>query len=315
MPRRKFDAWLARPDSGVALVGASGWVGAALADRVLAAGLPVERLRVFTGLARSLAIGDARVKTEVLTGTTVLGDGEWLVLHAGIIGAAAGVDLSETRTLNDGLLANVLALADTGRVRRLVMISSGAAHRPDEGVPAKAAYSRMKRDHEDVAAGWATRAGSMVLLPRIFNLGGPYITSPQNYALGDFILSQAKTGRIAISSGDPVVRDFTHVLEMAGALLDMAIDDAEGPEPFDIGGGEVIELGDLAQRVAAAFGVETPAIDRPVASGGPGDRYLGDGRRYQAALARAEQRRTPLPAIIDDTIAYLRQTGALNPAD
>ncbi len=315
MPRRKFDAWRARPDSRVALVGASGWVGAALADRVLAAGLPADRLRVFTTLPRTVDIGPAALRTEQFSDQSRLGEGDWLVLHAGIIGAqrVANGDLSEVRRLNDDLLARVLGMADTGQFRRLVMISSGAAHRPGEGGPAKAAYSRMKRGHEDVVTDWAAGTGSAILLPRVFNLGGPYITYPQNYALGDFILSQAKMGRIAIGSGDPVVRDFTHVLEMADVLLDMAVDEAEGPEPFDIGGGEAIELGDLARLVAAASGVETPMIDRPAPAGGPGDRYVGDGRRYQAALAQAEQRPTPLPVIITDTIAYLRQTGVIGP--
>ncbi|MDB5438897.1 MAG: NAD-dependent epimerase/dehydratase [Caulobacteraceae bacterium] len=314
MPRRKFDAWAVRPTSRVALIGASGWIGRALTDRVLAAGLPADRLRVFTRLPCALAVGSVEVQTLPLTDATTLSDGEWLVLHAGIIGAALGSPPAEVRRLNDVLLANVLGLADSGQVRRLVLISSGAAHRPGEGGPAKAAYSQMKRDHEAVVTDWAKAAGSAALLPRVFNLGGPYITHPQNYALGDFILSQARHGRISIGSGEPVIRDFTHVLDLAGALLDMAVDEAEGPEPFDIGGGEAVELGDLAQLVAAAFGVETPVIDRPAPAGGLGDRYVGDGRRYQAALAQAGQTAVPLPDIVVDTVAYLRQTGALSPA-
>lgn len=314
MPRRKFDAWIARPDSRVALVGASGWVGAALANRILdaAPGLTPDRLRLFTSVPRVLTIGDTVLRTEPLSNGVRLGGGDWLVLHAGVIGAPPGGDLSAMRDRNDALLTRVLGVAGTGAVRRLLMASSGAAHRPDEGGPAKAAYSRMKRDHEDAVDEWAERTQTAVLLPRIYNLGGPYITYPQNYALGDFILSQAKTGRIAIGSGDPVVRDFTHVLELAGALLDMAVDETEGRDPFDIGGGDAVELGDLAYLVAKAFGAE-PAITRPAASGGPGDRYVGDGSRYQAALARAGQAPAPLPAIVADTVAYLRKTGAISP--
>jgi nucleoside-diphosphate-sugar epimerase len=316
MPRRKFEAWLSKPDACVALIGASGWIGAALADRVLAAGLPADRLRVFTSLPRTLKVGATSLRTQRLDDQSCPGKGDWLVLHAGIIGAqrVTGGDLGDVRRVNDGLLANVLGLAGAGQIRRLVMLSSGAAHQPGEGGPAKSAYSQMKRDHEDVVADWAARTGNSVLLPRVFNLGGPYMTHPQNYALGDFILSQARTGRIAIGSGDPVIRDFTHVLEMAALLLDMAVDEAEGPQPFDIGGGEVIELGALARLVAAAFGVETPAINRPAPTGGAGDRYVGDGARYQAALAKAGQTPSPLPIIIADTVDYLRQTGALSPA-
>jgi nucleoside-diphosphate-sugar epimerase len=316
MPRRKFDAWATQTDNRVALIGASGWVGSALADRVLAAGLPADRLRVFTTLPRAMAVGGATLQTEQLTDQSRLGDGDWLVIHAGIIGAQRVIngDLSKVRRLNDQLLTDVLSLAKSGQVRRLVMISSGAARRPGEGGPVRAAYSQMKRNHERILTDWMSGSGRAILLPRVFNLGGPYITYPQNYALGDFILSQAKTARITIGSGDPVIRDFTHVLELAGVLLDMAVDEAEGPAPFDIGGGEAIELGDLARLVAAAFGIETPVIDRPAPAGGPGDRYVGDGLRYQAALAQAGQAPAPLPAIVADTVAYLRRTAALSSA-
>ncbi len=112
-----------------------------------------------------------------------------------------------------------------------------------------------------------------------------------------------------------MVRDFTHVLELAAVLLDMAVDETEGREPFDIAGGEAIELGDLAGLVAAAFGVHTPVLDRPAPSHGPEDRYVGDGRRYQTALAQAGQQPTPQPVIIADTIAYLRQTGVISPSN
>ena len=37
MPRFKIDAWLVRPTSKVAVVGAGGWIGRAAAESVLAA--------------------------------------------------------------------------------------------------------------------------------------------------------------------------------------------------------------------------------------------------------------------------------------
>jgi nucleoside-diphosphate-sugar epimerase len=317
MPRRKFEAWAAQADSRVALVGGSGWVGAALADRVLAAGLPADRLRIFTTLPRWITVGGSVVPTEPLSVDIELGGGDWLILHAGSIGAhrLPDGDLSEFRRLNDGLLNQVLTLAGTGQVRRLVMVSSGGVHRPDDGGQAKSAYSRMKRDHEATVSDWASSTASAVLLPRVFNLGGPYISAAQYYALGSFILSAARTGRVAIGSGDPVFRQFTHVLEMSTTLLDMAVDETEGPVPFDIAGGEIVELGALAALVATEFGLPSAVIDRPAPSGRPEDRYVGDGRRYQTALIEAAQPPIPLARIVADTVAYLRETSVISPSN
>ncbi|WP_235524881.1 NAD-dependent epimerase/dehydratase family protein [Caulobacter sp. Root1455] len=315
MPRCKFAAWLARPSSCVAIVGASGWVGMALADQVLATcpDLAPDRLRLFGSSPRDLKLPNRQAHMEPLDQAARLGDGDWLVLHAAIVGddRVEGGDPAEVRRRNDALLNQVLGLAETGQTRRLVAFSSGAAHRPDAGSAARRAYATMKRDHEAAAAEWGRRTGRAVLIPRVFNLGGPFINHAEAYALGDFILALARRGRIAIGAADPVFRGFVHVSEMARVVLDMAVDEAQSAEPFDIGGAEVVELGALALVVGEALGRADPAIDRPEPGDGPGDWYVGDGRRYQSALFRRGEAPTPLARIVADTVAYLEATGAL----
>lgn len=315
MPRCKFAAWLALPSSCVAIVGASGWVGMALADQVLATcpDLPPERLRLFGSSARDLDIGVRQARIEPLDALSRLGNGDWLVLHAAIVGGdrVDGGDLAEVRLRNDALLDRVFALAETGDTRRLVAFSSGAADRLDTGSPSRRAYATMKRDHEIAAADWGRRTGRAVLVPRVFNLGGPFINHAEAYALGDFILALSRGGRIAIGAADPVFRSFVHVSEMARVILDMAVDEVQSAEPFDVGGAEVVELGALARAVGDALGHADPRIDRPEPGDGPGDWYVGDGRRYQTALFRRGERPTPLPRIVADTVAYLAATGAL----
>lgn len=317
MPRCKFAAWLSHPNHRVAVVGASGWIGMALVDQILATDgdLAPDRLRLFGSRSRPLKLRDHDLMIETLDGAA-LGDGDWLVLHAGIIGADR-LDVDDPialRRRNDVLLEQVLALAQTGATRRLVAFSSGAAHRPEAGSPARAAYATMKRDHETIVTEWGERSGGAVLIPRVFNLGGPFINHAEAYALGDFILNLARPGRIAIGAADPVFRSFVHVSEMARVILDMAVDEAQSAEPFDVGGAEVVELGALAQAVGEALGLAHPVIDRPAPGGGVGDWYVGDGRRYQSALFARCERPTPLAQIIADTIAYLDATGSLTAA-
>jgi nucleoside-diphosphate-sugar epimerase len=315
MPRCNFAAWLAGASSRVAIVGASGWVGMALADQVLATrpDLAPDRLRLFGSARRDLHVRDRQALIEPMDNGPRLGDGDWLVLHAAIIGGdrVEGGDQAEVRRRNDALLDRILALAETGQTRRLVAFSSGAVHRPEAGSSDRQAYTTMKRDHEAAIAEWGRRTERAVLIPRVFNLGGPFINHTEAYALGDFILALARRERIAIGAADPVFRSFVHVSEMARVILDMAVDETQSAEPFDVGGAEVVELGGLARAVGGALGHADPAIDRPAPGDGPGDWYVGDGRRYQSALFRRGERPTPLARIVADTVAYLEATGAL----
>lgn len=311
MPRTNFDAWLTGSDRGVAVVGASGWIGRAAVAGVLAAApdLPAERLRLFTGRPCEIDFGRRSLETSALGPDSRLGDGEWIVVHAGIIGgdAAAG---GEVRRRNDALLGQVLDMGGAANLRRLVFISSGAAGLGSDTPPAKAAYAAMKQEHERAVAAWSRKTGKASLVPRVFNIGGPYMTVAQNYALGDLILNLAQHGRAAIGAADPIFRNYVHVAEMAAALLAMAVDEGEDGAPFDVGGAEIVELGALARRIAQRLGVPDAAIDRPPAAGGTGDWYVGDGRRYQAALFRMDREPVSLDRIIDDTIAWLRPNQA-----
>jgi nucleoside-diphosphate-sugar epimerase len=304
MPRINFDAWLAEPWAGVAIVGATGWVGRAVLEAVLAArpDLPGERLRLFVGRERPLACQGRTFGTEVLDGASRLGAGRWLVVHAGVIGGGASVG-GEVRGRNDALLHQVLDLTGAAGVERLVLVSSGAAGFADNPPPAKAAYARMKRDHEETAK----KSGIPLLVPRVFNLGGPHMTSAGNYALGDFIQRLSRDGRLAIGAADPVFRSYVHVVEMAHTVLDMAVDGTEAGEPYDIGGAQVVELGELAREVAAGLGLPDAPITRPEPTGGAGDWYVGDGRRYQTALFRRGRTPAPLGTIVADTIGYLKE--------
>ena len=284
----------------MAIVGATGWVGRAMLHAVLEAAPDIasERLRLFTGRPRALTIEGRGFHTETLEASAALGDGRWIVVHAGVIGGDA-------RRQNDALLEEVLRLSAGAQVERLVLVSSGAAGFGDDAPPDKAAYAQMKRDHELRALDWSGGTGVRLLIPRIFNLGGPYMTCVGNYALGDFIQRLSRQGELAIAAPDPVVRTYVHVMEMARTILDMAVDETEDSAPFDVAADETVELGDLAHEVADALGLKDAKITRPAPTGGAGDRYVGEGRRYQAALAKRGLSSPPLSLIVADTVADL----------
>jgi nucleoside-diphosphate-sugar epimerase len=251
-----------------------------------------------------LAVANRAFETDPVGQASALGPGRWLVFHAGVIGGDASAG-GEVRRQNDDLLGQVLRISAEANIQRLVLASSGAAGFAEDAPPAKAAYARMKRDHEATAQAWSKQTGVRLLVPRIFNLGGPHMTCAGNYALGDFILRLARDGRLEIRAASPVFRDYVHVMELAGALLDMAVDATEDGEPFDVGGTQIVELGELARQVAQSLGLRDAKITRPPTSDEPGDWYVGEGKRYQTALFKTGRSPTRLSTIVADAIEYL----------
>jgi nucleoside-diphosphate-sugar epimerase len=303
-------AWLAGTGRGVAITGASGWIGGAAAHVAIqaleAAGAgPAGRLRLFGSAARTARIAGRDLPVEALADATALGGGEWLVLHFAVIGADRIADPAALRAANDALLQGALALAEGAVVRRLVHASSGAVHLPLEASPDKRAYADLKREQETAVLAWGERTGTPILAPRIFNVGGPYMTQPQNYALGSFILQALRDGVIRIGARKPVLRSYVHGLELARVMFDLALDEVPALA-FDTAGTETVEMAALAAAVGHALDLPDLRIERPPLEAGPEDRYVGDGAIYQSALARAGAEPIGLHQIIRDTAAWLR---------
>jgi nucleoside-diphosphate-sugar epimerase len=305
-----LSAWLARPQSRVAVTGASGWIGMALVDRLLAAGARPGQLLLLGSGHRPVMVGGATLQVLPLAEPRLLKAGDWLVLHAAIAGPdrIPGADWSTVRGFNDGLLDQAMTLAARVKARSFVLFSSGAVHRTDFGSPNRQAYARMKAEHELAAEAGAGRWGFGLLTPRVFNLAGPFMTQARAYALGDFILSAAREGRIRIGSRGPVLRSFVHVSEMADVILHMALASDRPGAPFDVAGPEIVEIGGLARVVGEVMGLPDLVIERPEPLDGEPDRYVGDGSTYQAALAEADGASVPLSQMVADTVAWLRAT-------
>lgn len=297
--------WLGDSDRGVAITGASGWIGRAMVHCVVeAAGHALPKLRLFGSEPRVVEVAGRSLPVEALQGAPPLGGGEWLVLHLAVAGPDRLSDTDALRALNNAMLGDVLALAGTGQVRRLVCASSGAVYQVGWGSPERQAYCDLKREQEARVRTWADERGAPLLLPRIFNVGGPYMTHPGSYALGDFIRQARAGGVIEIGARRPVLRSYVHVLELAAVVFDLAL--GEAPVlAFDTAGPQVVEMGDLAAAVGRVLDLPHLAIRRPALEAGAEDRYVGNGVVYRAALARMGAEPIALDEIIRDTAEWL----------
>jgi nucleoside-diphosphate-sugar epimerase len=295
----KLSAWLEGPRRGVAITGASGWVGRALVRAALGAGC--ETLRLFGSKAGAVEVASRSLPLESLHNCAPLGEGEWIFVHLAVAGADRFPDPRARRQANEAMLADALVLAGTGNLRRFVCASSGAVYAPPQADPDKQAYNDLKRDQEQIVQTWAGKTGAPILLPRIFNLGGPFMNHAPRYALGGMIQQAQADGVIRIQARRPVLRSYVHVLEFARVALNLALDAADRIT-FDTAGAEIVEMADLAAAVGRALVLPDLVIDRPPLEAGEEDRYVGDGTLYRAALGAPP---TDLDAIIRDTAAWL----------
>lgn len=305
----KFAEWADEAPRGVAITGASGWVGRAMAHAVAHASSARNdlQLRLFGSAERPVEAANSRFALESLASAAPLDPRrQWLVVHLAVAGADRESDPERRRSLNDGLLQAAFRLAEAAEVRRFVSASSGAVHQRS-GSPEQQAYAALKRDHEAVARDWAGRTRTPLLLPRIFNLGGPYMNHARRYALGDLIAQARAGGPIRIGASRPVIRSYVHVLEFAEVVLDQALAEAE-EVLFETAGTEEVEMAGLARAVAAALGRDVEIL-RPAMSSAEEDRYVGDGAAYRAALKALGAEPIGLAEIIRDTEAWLAKDG------
>ncbi|MGC1302361.1 MAG: NAD-dependent epimerase/dehydratase family protein [Caulobacteraceae bacterium] len=267
------------------------------------------RLRLFGSRPGALEVAGRCLGVDALDGDPVLGDGEWLLLHFAIAGPerVGGLDWAHARAANDALLASTVKLAETGSLRRFVFSSSGAVYGGRGGD--RNAYGEMKAAHEAGLREWSERKGRPLSLTRVFNVGGPYINHVGNYALGDFIQSLRRDGRIRIAATRGVFRSYVHVLELAQVIFHTALEDHDGVLCFDTAGREVVEMGELARAVGEVLGRPEVEIQRPEIGTEASDWYVGDGRAYREALFRAGSGPVGLDTIIRDTADYLNAVG------
>jgi nucleoside-diphosphate-sugar epimerase len=299
----KFAHWAAAGRRGLAVTGASSWIGRAMVH-VAAGAAPDLTLRLFASADGALTTAAGSFPLESLASARPLSaDREWMVLHLAVAGVDREADPERLRALNDSLLQRAFGLAEGVGVRRFVSASSGAANQLGQGSPEQRAYAALKHEQEAAARAWAAAAGAPLLIPRIFNVGGPYVSHPGRRALADFIHQARTTRSVHIGAARPVIRSYVHVLELARVTFDLALSDAEDLL-FETAGPQAVELDELARAIGRALSVDVQ-VRRPPMTSQDADRYVGDGAVYQAALAAMGSPPVGLDRIIRDTAEFL----------
>ena len=254
------------------VTGPSGWLGqAALAALEEALGEEMrERVLVFSAHPSEVRPGlmaqpYAALETVCAESAHILHFAFRTKGHAGEVGFV------ET---NRKIAATLEGFIERNGAAGLFIPSSGAVYKADwETNP----YGALKLEDEQRFGALAEKMGFPLVVMRIFNLAGPYMNNIEGYALGSIIRDVLRGGPIVLRADRPVWRSYVHVADVLALALALLLE-GESAGPFDAAGEEVIEIGELARRVAMVLRGEEIEVVRPDWQRGEVDWYVGNGK-------------------------------------
>jgi UDP-glucuronate decarboxylase len=258
-----------------AVTGASGWLGRAALELLTVRGADVV----------GFASRERTVGGHVLRPLAELPDTPHDVLlhyayatreQADTLGNAAYVEA------NGAITNTVLEALRAQRPRALFFASSGAAR--EAGTIDENPYAALKRRDETTFRHATRDLGARCAIARVFNVAGAWMPQPKGFALASLIEQVHAGGPLQVRARHPVRRSYVDVDDLAALALALA-DDGPNDALFDTAGDEVVEVGELAERVARRLGRPDLPIERDWDPDAPADDYVGDGAMMQA-LAR-----------------------------
>lgn len=135
-------------------------------------------------------------------------------------------------------------------VRYGVVTSSGAVVEPSKELKARYGtdyYSDLKRESEDCYQKLSGRLGKAICVIRPWSVSGSLFTKTLGFAFSDFCFQAVTSKQISLKSEVPVFRRYVAVEDLIALGLVSA---HSGASEIIDSGGDLIELADLADRIA-----------------------------------------------------------------
>ena len=206
--------------------------------------------------------------------------------------------LSEYEQVNLQLLAHFEQAMTLQSVRMGMTISSGAAITESDKP-----YGKLKVLEEELALSLAT-SKRIVVVPRVYSVSGPFVRNPEAYAFSSFI-QQAHNGQIRITAQRPTYRRYVDVCDLLRVGISRM--DAGLSGVFE-SGGELVEMYELATRIAASAGENIPIVRDEIIDLTPSI-YASDNQEWIAACRGANFTPRNLDEQIDRVVRGLSDQG------
>jgi len=316
------------------ITGGAGFIGSHLAEALLAAGHEVFVLdNLSTGSIDNIEHLKPRpgfrytidtVENEPLLAELI--DRCDIVVH---LAAAVGVKLivdSPVHTIETNVHGTEVVLRHASTKRKLVVIASTSeVYGKSEQLPFREtadlvmgpttkhrwAYACSKAIDEFLALAYWKEKQLPVIVIRLFNTVGPRQTGRYGMVIPTFV-RQALAGRPITVFGDGTQsRSFTYVGDVVDGMLRLVAEPRAVGEVFNIGNGQEISIGELAQRIKTLTGSASPIVTVPydeAYEAGFEDmpRRVPDIGKIRALVGY--EPKVHLDEILTKVIAYFRET-------
>ncbi len=304
-------------DDRFVITGATGWLGQALLALLSETCGEVLEQRVLLGgsVSRQITAPDGRnFPVHALDELVLhLDDRPVMLFHFAFLTKDKVGRLSDTNYVayNKQIASVIGELATKSCVKGIVLASSGAVydHLEEKSRDDSAnLYGRLKFEDEQLFGDICERRRIPLVIPRIFNLAGPYINKFQSYALSSIIVNVLRGQAVNLKASHKVWRSYVHVRDVLKLSLSLLQDRNTGTLLFDTAGEEVVELGELALRTCLELGRPDIGINRPELVSTTEDRYVGDGTLFQHLLKTHGIQPNSLSTQIRDSAEWIAAT-------
>lgn len=265
------------------ITGGAGFIGAALANRLVREG---HHVRVLD----DLSAGDfSRLDSQVLFTRGEVKDVPklWTLLqHVDCVyHLAARVSVPESilypRDYNDvnvgGTVAVMEAVRDAG-VKRVVLASSGAVYGEKDKQPIsektipnpRSPYAVSKIASEHYVSTIGALCGIETVALRIFNAYGPGQFVPASHApvIPQFLKQALGGGSLVVFGDGNQTRDFVYIDDVVDALFAAATASDVDRRIINVGSGQEVNINQLVEKVARATGREVSSLYSQADNGG-----------------------------------------------
>jgi nucleoside-diphosphate-sugar epimerase len=149
-----------------------------------------------------------------------------------------------------------------------------------------------------------------LVVPRIFNVGGPLINKHDSYVLSSVINAALSGAPIELHARRKVVRGYVALRDVLEVLFGWLLSSTMPEQLVLDTGGQLVEAEELAKRVLNVLHRPDLPIHRPPLGSEPDDVYFGDGAEFERLAGLQGVALSPLDDQIAETAAYLKQTQA-----
>ena len=297
----------------VVVTGGGGWLGQATLEMLESAFGPqvASRVHVFGASRRALTLrSGTQLEVHPLAELPRLAVGPHLLAHYAFATREFVAELGPVEYISRNEVIASLVGEHVLRSRPVGVFvpSSGAVYLGDDlsTNPYGVLKVRDERRFLDLAEGTGGMSPApRVVIPRLFNLAGPFLNKPDRYVLGSVIEDIGRGGPVRLTATRPVVRSYVHVADLVDLALVMVGDGPVPDGPFDTAGEREIEVGELAELAISVLDRPDTAIERPPLDGTGPDRYVGDPSAMRSLARSYGVELTPLVRQIEDTARYL----------